>query len=316
MSLRQSFRRYVRKLYPKTVILLYHRVAECRLDPQRLCVTPQHFTEQMACLQEKFHLYRLSELRWSNVQSGIVITFDDGYSDNLHYAAPILTHHDIPATVFVSSGQVASSQPFWWDTIAAILLGYHPLPSQLTMTLPEFQYVHVTATGEQRQQAYNELLGIMQKMSMSEISGILSELFNWAGISETALEIGRALTVDELMQLAQQSFIEIGAHTCNHVNLAQQTWEVQCHEIQSGREQLENWLNRPITSFAYPFGFPGIHYTEETVRAVHQAGFLRACANQEGWVTWRSDPFQYPRYLVRDWNGDEFMARLSAWLAA
>jgi peptidoglycan/xylan/chitin deacetylase (PgdA/CDA1 family) len=44
----------------------------------------------------------------------VVITIDDGYADNLYNALPILEKLSIPATVFVSSGNI--NKPFfYWD---------------------------------------------------------------------------------------------------------------------------------------------------------------------------------------------------------
>jgi hypothetical protein len=68
-------------------------------------------------------------------------------------------------------------------------------------------------------------------------------------------------------------------------------------------------LGRPISSFAYPFG-TSADFDETTVAVVREAGFLRACANLDGRLTRRTDPFRVPRLLVRDWSGDELARRL------
>jgi len=44
-----------------------------------------------------------------------VLTFDDGYRNNITYGLPILTKLNIPATIYVSSGHVKSQKPFWFD---------------------------------------------------------------------------------------------------------------------------------------------------------------------------------------------------------
>ena len=57
----------------------------------------------------------------------VVVTFDDGYADNLHHGRPILEEFQIPATVFVVTGYMGKK--FWWDELAIILLASQTLPA-------------------------------------------------------------------------------------------------------------------------------------------------------------------------------------------
>lgn len=88
-------------------ILMYHRVSPTPVYDQ-LTVTPKRFAEQMGHLRRHSRILSLAqavdELQNSEiVRSGIVVTFDDGYRDNLEFALPILRQFDIPATIFVTT---------------------------------------------------------------------------------------------------------------------------------------------------------------------------------------------------------------------
>ena len=112
-------KRLINRVMPQGAILLYHRVADEPLDPQLLCVSPAHFDEHLQVLRRCCRPMRLGSLA-SRYRFGLapdraaVVTFDDGYADNLIGATPILERNDIPATVFVASGSVGKSAEFWW----------------------------------------------------------------------------------------------------------------------------------------------------------------------------------------------------------
>jgi peptidoglycan/xylan/chitin deacetylase (PgdA/CDA1 family) len=100
------------------MILMYHGVAEVAEDPNKLCVTPARFAEQMAWLRRrKLRGVGIGELvgamRDGRHQRLVGITFDDGYASVLEAALPELRRHGFGATVFIISGRLGGTNE--WD---------------------------------------------------------------------------------------------------------------------------------------------------------------------------------------------------------
>lgn len=93
----------------RTRILMYHNISNDSLDPW--AVSQQKFAAQMDWLKK--HGYSVLSLSQAlmDFHSGkvrrksIVLTFDDGYSDFLENAVPILRNHAFPAALFIVAGE-------------------------------------------------------------------------------------------------------------------------------------------------------------------------------------------------------------------
>ena len=104
------------------IILLYHRVTDLSDDPEMLAVSPGNFRHHMEFLKQQFPIVRFEE-DWSDLKKpAVAITFDDGYADNALEALPILEEVGIPATFFVSTGNLGTNHEFWWHRLENILL--------------------------------------------------------------------------------------------------------------------------------------------------------------------------------------------------
>lgn len=85
-------------------ILAYHAIGSSA-HGDRLglnSVAPELFQMHLDLLSE-LSINPLSPLEMPQDELQIAITFDDGYADNLHVAAPLLVERGIPFTVFVTS---------------------------------------------------------------------------------------------------------------------------------------------------------------------------------------------------------------------
>ncbi len=136
----------------------------------------------------------------------------------------------------------------------------------------------------------------------------MDALLKWSGAAREARPSYRALSTEELIDLTKSSLIDFGGHTVTHPHLPEQELAVQRDEIHGGKTALEEMIGRAVHSFSYPYGF----YSKPTVELVCQAGYSSACTCSERPARSKSDRFELPRLMVRDWDGDEFAKRLTA----
>jgi len=236
------------KKFRKTAIIFtYHRIATVSNDPQSLCVSPALFTEQVEFFKNNFEIISLPELanRLKDKKldgNEMVITFDDGYRDNLTNALPILEKYNIPATIFVCTAKIGEQASFPWD----------------------LEY-------SENDRAY-------------------------------------FLSADEIRLLSKHPLIEIGAHTHSHSRLSTFSNDEQLKEISLNLEILKNLTEKPITSFAYPFG--GIFdYNSFSKKILKDLGLRHICNTTEQLVTNSTPYYNLPRFNMRSYT----VKQLTVW---
>jgi len=319
--------------HSQVVILLYHRVFNAPTDPQRLCVHPERFSEHLEHLGRYHSVLSLRQLARALKERrlpkhAVVVTFDDGYADNLHHAKPLLESYNIPATVFVTTGYMGQVKEFWWDELERLFLLSPKVPEQLKVTLNETIYswrmdeettsfygkwhVELEDTPTPRHRAYRDAHRLLRPLHYKDQEGVLSDLREQIGDNGQCRPDYQALTPEEVRLLSADGLVEIGSHTVTHPVLSLQPLDVQGFELEESKRQLEAILGRPVTSLAYSYGGCG-DAGDKTAALAREAGYEIGCANLPALVTNQSDIFQLPRFLVRDWDGDEFAHRLMRW---
>jgi peptidoglycan/xylan/chitin deacetylase (PgdA/CDA1 family) len=106
------------KLRDTPMIFMYHGVADADEDPNQLCVSPARFAEQMAWLARRglrgVGIAELVDAMRAGRQRGLVgLTFDDGYTNVLETALPVLRRHGFGATSYIISDRLGGTNE--WD---------------------------------------------------------------------------------------------------------------------------------------------------------------------------------------------------------
>jgi peptidoglycan/xylan/chitin deacetylase (PgdA/CDA1 family) len=263
-----------------------------------------------------------------------LVTFDDGYVDNLVYGKPLLERFGVPAVVFVASGYVGSGRRFWWDELAEIFFGALRLPRVLRIAVEERQWEWVLDGGQggsrvgvdkwhvesrydptPSHRAYRELHWLLRGLGRASREEVLNQLRAQTDGLERGDAECRPMTPEEVRWLVKGGLVNVGAHTVSHPVLARLPVEAQRFEIRQSKSDLESVVGRPVSCFAYPYG-DRLSVGDVAVDLVREAGYTIGFGNFPGWVVGgRAQPWWYlPRWSVRDWDGEEFARRLEDFL--
>ncbi len=331
---------------PSAAILCYHRVLNTTIDPMLLCISKENFEQQLIYLKQNYNPVSLNNLADMHENqrmetNSIALTFDDGYADNLINALPLLEKYEIPATIFVASGQIDSPHEFWWDELERILLGkpneHWPFAIQVPIKYLKKKWqvkpqdnqtlnsdkelgwdVTKPYTPSPRHLAYRELHAILKPLSHHHQSNAIAAICRQLNTQTAGRSENLALTTPQLQTLSLSKYIDIGAHTVNHPQLSALTDDEQVEEIKESKIRLEQIIGKTITNFSYPYG-GSLDYTPMTKQICIDAGFKNACANIPGVVTESQKPiaidrFQLPRFLVRNWDQITFTQQIDRML--
>ena len=322
----------LRRRADRGVILLYHRIAGPRTDPLELDVSADHFAAQLDVLAREADVLPLDDFEdrrraGTLPRRATAITFDDGYADNLFAAAPALQRAGLPATVFVTTGMTGADREFWWDDIERIAFS----ETQLPPPVPGLALPWTAADGAPRpsgawrvlsgealtprHRLYRELFLAVRALAPAVRETQVAALRAWAGVPESARPSHRTMTRAELLTLAAIPEVSLGAHTLTHPVLKALPPREQHRELAGSGAHLREWLGYPVRAVAYPFGT--VHdVSADTWRAARDAGFDYALVNEPR-TAWRwTSRWELPRFLVRDWDAQEFSRQLAAWRQA
>lgn len=316
-----------------TLVLMYHRVAEPGLDPWRMCVSPENFSAQLEHLATNClpvgRLQQDSATR--GAQRRILITFDDGYVDNLINAAPLLEEFDCPALFFITTGYIGGYRQYWWDELQSLILTPGLLPQTFRYDGSERSFEFelgdrarytreeaaslagwkVTYDGREppsrRHKLFLELWHHLWRSSEDERRRILGFTREWAAYEPPVQSQSRPMTEAELVRLASSPLVEIGSHTVTHSPLPGLSAPEKREELTESRNTLERVLGKPVGALAYPHG----EYDADTLALAGKLGYSMAYGTKVPKFPDLPGTFQVPRKMVQNWNVEEFAGHLA-----
>lgn len=285
----------------QVLCLLYHRVSCLQEDVFNIAVTPETFESHMSFLSREYNIVRFEE-DWNNIPDGknIVITFDDGYYDNYYYALPILNRYKVPATFFITTGNIGTMHEFWWDKLITIISSEMTFPPQYQLKNDLYEYIWKTESYEKRLDMIKSVHFLMRRESFRSHDNWVSELEKWANVESEKLAVkgkNRPLSFIEFQEMAKNDLVTIGGHTIHHASLGGLTYNEQKEEIKGSIDKLRDLLGKDIEVFSYPFGGK-CDYNQDTFRILEQCGIKKAATTEMRQCGYTDYKYEIPRCTV------------------
>jgi hypothetical protein len=243
-------------------VLFYHGVEKDILDPdvQRLHMPLHVFEKQVTFLRRHRevismdYLYECVANRYRLEPRHVVLTFDDGYKNNLHTVAPLLQALNLPFTIFISTRHISEGRRFATYYIRAAV--FHT--RKHTIYLPSIQKSFDVTTRVNRFAADKAISEAVKNVPQDVAERITGDCLQQLALEEWAELNGRFFS-DEPMSWADVTDLRamaatIGSHCHDHCILhANQPNAEVCRQLKESKKAIEQHVDE-CKYMSYPSG--------------------------------------------------------------
>lgn len=304
-------------------VVMFHRTLRPS-DPRWASCDPDYtlcedlFAASLAFFRRHYRVVSLQDvLRARRDGSGLpsralLISFDDGWLDNVDYALPALRAAGLPAVMFVAADAVGARQPFYQERIvAAWRLGKLSLEALAASVVEHSDGEH----GEARTgvAGLRRLIARLETMPSASRRAVLDR---HADVLDDRLQ--HMIDIDDLARL-RAGGIELGLHGKSHVAMTRA--EDLANELGGAREAMATMLATPealASDACATMSFPHGAFDDGIAAQAREAGYellftsvpvLNPVGDRPSWLLGRTG---YETDTVADRNGT-FRPELLAW---
>lgn len=209
-------------------------------------------------------------------------TLDDGYRDNLEYAAPVFQANDCPYAIFVVTSLPDGQLEMWWRGLEAVISNR----DAIAVDMGERRYLEC-ADVDQKYATYETVYWWLRSLDEESKLNAVRELCDRYGVDMSQLARDVRMTWPQVGTAAADPLCTIGAHTVTHAALARIDEKRMISEMRDGALIIEAALGSRPAYFAYPYG-DGCSAGKREYAAAEALGFKMAFTTRPG-VIRRSD---------------------------
>jgi peptidoglycan/xylan/chitin deacetylase (PgdA/CDA1 family) len=209
----------------------------------------------------------------------VVLTFDDGYRDNMVHALPVLRAARAPFTLYVTTGFADATARLWWVELEEAI---RILP-RFEIAINGANHVFNCRSDAEKLDSFNRLYWHLRTLPEDEMRIAIAYLAEKAGVDALALTRDLCMRWDEIVEVAADPLCTIGIHTLTHPMLGRHRIEFVRDELARSRRIIEEKIDRQALHLAYPVGDPMSAGMREFDLA-RQLGFASAVTTRPGMI--------------------------------
>jgi peptidoglycan/xylan/chitin deacetylase (PgdA/CDA1 family) len=235
----------------------------------------------------------------------VLVTFDDGYRDNVDVALPILQRYGVRAVFFIATHYVGGRRLYWWDRISWIVKHARryefDVPGVGTLEIDE----------RDRSAVERRLHRLVKERPNLDLETFLDDLAHradapWSRAVEDDLVARHVMTWDDVRAL-RQAGMDVGSHTRTHRVLQTVPPDELEGELAGSRSDLETELGEEIRTIAYPVGRP-VAQNPVLRHALEAAGYRLGLTYDTGRQSLRAiDPLDVRRFAIEPSDTDRVL---------
>jgi len=279
----------------KLLVLVYHQVTTQEEKYSLGGITQKQLDQHVTLLKKAFNILSINEalLKLTSgtlPKNSLVITFDDGYKDNVENALPVLKKHKVSGLFFVCPGLIESE--YMWNDVLVEYLQAENSKQKIASVLNEYELDRdeiIDSLGS-NEKGISKIVSLVKYLESNERSDLCKSLLSKIDTSK----LKQLMSADNINQL-DKSGMDIGSHSLTHPILSCQNNDQALNEIVASKVKLEELISSEIRYFAYPNGKLNRDYNDSHAKMVEDAGYQAGFSTNWGTLNHAEDNFHIPR---------------------
>lgn len=228
--------------------------------------------------------------------NSFAVTFDDGFENNLSVAAPILSDHGVPATIYVTSGFIAENGMSWIDRIELAVENTGKREIAVSWVSEPFS-LRDSADRISFLKAVRQHVKSNRSCNPNQFADELCDRLGSPGLFSSNDPLDLKMTWDQVREAHESSLLRIGAHSHTHAILSFLDAQDLAYELDMSLGLLRDRAGIDPTHFSYPEGLAHC-YSDTVIAELKERGVRCSPTAIDGINRSGADPFHLRRIMV------------------